>query len=131
MYVNMLKTSLQTLAVLVLAVIYVASNVEFDAIHHELHDHSDHITHTVTDEQDPCHIALYHHSEKGCGHKAHLTVEKKCPLCHVHSSNEKILTAGLTFIQTPVSNKFQPEITVSAIVTRAYHLPSRAPPAAA
>jgi hypothetical protein len=125
---NTLVRRLQSLAVLLLLLFYVAANVEFEALHHEFHaDH--HISHTEADEQDPCHLSLYHQATKeGCHHDAHITAAKKCPLCHVSMVTEKILTA-LPVSANLIFSEHHPSIHSPFSVQACYPLvPSRGPP---
>jgi hypothetical protein len=58
----------------------------FDVVHdHDCHEQT--VSHTSEDEQDPCHVSIYH-SERGdnnlCPHQEHLsTSTEECSLCKV------------------------------------------------
>jgi hypothetical protein len=125
---NILVRRLQSLAVLLLLLVYVAANVEFEALHQELHtDH--HISHTEADEQDPCHLSLYHQDVKeGCHHHAHFTVAKKCPLCHVSATTEKIATTLPVFVDHAIPPLHVSINFISATQASPQLLLSRGPP---
>lgn len=129
--IRLIKKRFQSLAAGLLVLLYIAGHVEFEAIHHELHGEEAHVTHTAADEQDACHVAIYHYSsESGCHHKAHITSEKKCPLCHLFNSVDKVVS------QTTLSEKpFLKQESITwhsciAAVANILHTPSRAPPVA-
>ena len=113
-----------------LLLLYVVAHIEFDAVHHLLHEEV-HITHTVVDEQDPCHLAVYHHAEeKGCHHKAHVSASKKCPLCHFNVVNDTLATSRFHFETIALNVIYNNEIQHTVDTQPILHLPARAPPIA-
>jgi hypothetical protein len=126
--IRIFKKRMQSLAAILLLLLYIAANVEFEAIHHEFHDEV-HVTHTEADEHDPCHRSLYHQNEESC-HHAHLTTIKKCPLCHFNVVNEKVLTAIPTAKEVVSDTKVTTDFYPSFVSSTTASLPSRAPPIA-
>ena len=125
---NVLIRRLQSIAVLLLLLVYIAANVEFEAFHQELHA-DDHITHTEADEHDPCHLSLDHqNTQEGCHHHAHFTTIKKCPLCHVSVVTEKILTALPVFVASTAPDHHISTTFPSAVQASPQRLLSRGPP---
>jgi len=84
---------MKTLSGVFLLFLYLAGNVQIDGFHQLFHAKDE--LHSVEQELDPCHRAIYHDAEKdGCGHKTHLTEIKKCPLCHVVPHNAQHLSSS-------------------------------------
>lgn len=130
--VQNLTRRLQSLAAVLLLLIYVAASVEFEAIHEIIHSHDAHVTHTTADEQDPCHISLYHHAdENGCHHKAHFTAEKKCPLCHIHHIGDKLFVTATVSGVVTTKQVVAVEYATDLFSQVNHLLPSRAPPSLA
>jgi len=120
---------LQSLAAVLLVLIYVAANVEFEAIHETFHQHEAHVSHSIADEQDPCHISLYHQSDgNGCHHKAHLSTGKKCPLCHIYHIGDKLFVTANVTNDVIANEVVGVEYTISLIPQVIHLLPSRGPP---
>jgi hypothetical protein len=70
--------------------LYIAGNLQPEALHHLSHGDEAEVQHTAITEKDPCHRALYHAAlGDGCDHSAHYTTPKKCAACHLifHSAH--------------------------------------------
>jgi hypothetical protein len=120
--------NLRVLGVLVLLVLYIAGNNQFETIHQVLHSHRM-VEHTEAQENNPCHQRIFHAAkDKGCEHKVHLTDNKDCPLSHVVTHGDQLVseqkfdnakifpTIPSTFVDCSI------ELALQTI------LPSRAPP---
>ena len=67
-----------------LAGLYIFSFLLTDLVHPLIH-HQEYTTHTAADEQDPCHLEIYHGvKESSANHHTHLsTANDKCWLCDI------------------------------------------------
>jgi hypothetical protein len=109
---------------------YVTGPSQFELLHKLIHTHDHSVSHTATQEEDPCHRAIYHNDiEKGCSHHSHIVVTDKCELCDLISHTDQILLS----ISESVHSQFfsvdfnfcSPEVlSIGQSI-----LPSRAPPA--
>ena len=64
---------------------YLINAVSIESFHHAVHDHDHAVSHTLEDETDACHRAIYHGDlELGCEHKTHIhETHVDCDLCNV------------------------------------------------
>ncbi len=118
-------------AMVLLAAAYIIGNSPGETLHKLFHNQEVIVVHTVDQEKDSCHRAIFHQQkEDGCKHKSHISKIEKCNLCHALSHIDQIIISDSTceFIQTEV------DITgllithhLSSVDT---NLPARAPPAA-
>jgi hypothetical protein len=122
--------SLKALGSLLLLILYIVGNTQFETIHQVLHAHRV-AEHSEAQEKNPCHQRIFHESKsKGCEHNVHLTGNKDCPLSHVVTHNDQLLS-GQHF-----SDVYQFLTTKSTFVDHSIEftfvatLPSRAPPLA-
>jgi hypothetical protein len=73
-----------SLLAFLLLFLYVAGNIQPEALHHLSHSEEAEVQHTAITEKDPCHRTLYHAAVgDGCDHAAHYTTQKKCAACHL------------------------------------------------
>jgi hypothetical protein len=73
-----------SLIAFLLLFLYIAGNLQPEALHHLSHRDDADVQHTAITEKDPCHRALYHAAlSDGCDHSAHYTTPKKCAACHL------------------------------------------------
>jgi hypothetical protein len=120
--------SLKLPGVLALLILYITGNNQFETIHQLLHAHRIE-QHSEAQENNPCHQRIFHEAKgKGCEHKVHLTDNKDCPLSHVVTHGDQLLsqqkfskaykfaTIKLTFVDHSIQ---LPALTI---------VPSRAPP---
>ncbi|HYG01448.1 MAG TPA: hypothetical protein VD927_03335 [Chryseosolibacter sp.] len=69
--------------------VYLLSAIRINSFHAYFH-HDQHVDHTETDEQDPCHRAIYHSdTNNGCEHNSHLTPYLKCDVCSIISLEDQ------------------------------------------
>lgn len=64
--------------------LHVHNHLSHESVHSHDHDHThDHQTEVSCDNQDPCHLRIYHHLSVGaCQHDAHWVPElEHCELC--------------------------------------------------
>lgn len=67
---------------LIVAIAYLLGSVSFEALHKLIAGHSQTIAHTQEQEQDPCHITLFHQERTGgCEHTTHIVEIDNCTLC--------------------------------------------------
>ncbi|MBX2911657.1 MAG: hypothetical protein M9954_09490 [Cyclobacteriaceae bacterium] len=126
------KNSVVLYPVLLLLVIYLTGTVEVNSFHALLHPpENQKELHTMANEANGCHQWVYHNNGKpGCGHKAHLVANKKCPLCHLtlqsfHYASIKPADCFFISIALPFGEW---DADVAGRTTT--HLPCRAPPTA-
>lgn len=83
------------LAVLLLS-LYVCGTIGADLGHQFFHAHHDTALHTVVQEKDPCHRALYHHDiTHGCHHRSHVGKVEKHKHCHTLFHADQLIPAGV------------------------------------
>lgn len=114
----------RTLAVL-LMLLYVVSATDITSLHH----HEAEVSHTAEDEQDACHLSIFHNIDKACGHEKHLIAKESCPACDLIIHRDVTLPdinrndASTTFI-TWTETVYREPLSFATPL-----LPSRAPPA--
>jgi len=125
---NVYQTGANFLASTLLLVLYLAGNIQSDAIHQLLHAHEA-VSHSIEDEGNACHRSIYHDdTTAGCVHNTHITRLEKCGLSHVivHSDQLATTDSSCEFIGTAEDNEAG---SVSlALSDISVTLPSRAPP---
>ncbi|MFZ6000988.1 MAG: hypothetical protein ACOYW3_10795 [Bacteroidota bacterium] len=79
-----LRGGLARLLTFFLLALYAVGSLQVESFHRLLHGHDDIALHSVEQEQNDCHRAVFHNQAKGdCKHKSHVTENKKCPLCQI------------------------------------------------
>lgn len=115
-------------AAVFLLTLYLAGNVQVESFHDLVHSLEKSL-HSVEQEKDPCHRAIYHEIKNdGCDHKTHFTAIKKCPLCHVVPVNVQHVEASNAFQYIHLSNDFGHYLSSGIVIPAFSDLPSRAPP---
>jgi hypothetical protein len=114
---------------LVLLLFYIIGTSEINVFHHLSHSYRHQSTHSVEQEKDPCHRAIYHGDhQNGCKHHSHIVKKDKCGTCSIIAHKTQILAPGLEIpsIQFRLCNfDLYASTTLSSSQTL---LPSRAPP---
>lgn len=116
-------------ALLVLVLLYSAGTLKLEWLHRLIHEHEPAGLHSVEQESNPCHQAIYHAAAKqACEHPTHLTADWKCPVCDIacqsHLTSSEI--ALLKLMPLPAAYAFD---IPAAPVNQARHRSSpRAPP---
>ncbi len=124
---NFLKTQMY---VSLLLLLYLAGNVHVESFHEAFHSLEKSL-HSVEQEEDPCHRAIYHEVKNdGCDHKTHVTEIKQCPLCHVVPINVQHFEPSQSFEPFKALSDFIDHLPSTVIVNCLTDLPARAPPAA-
>ena len=77
-----LRNLARLLAVIALLSLYGMGSTQTGYLHQLFHPEEVATAHTTTQEQDPCHRALYHGKDTGCRHEFHLVKVHSCGLCH-------------------------------------------------
>ena len=78
------KGRLKTLLGASLLTLYIVGTAGFEGLHQLFHAHKFSVSHSQTEEKNPCHRTIYHQdAEEGCGHANHVVVTDKCDLCDV------------------------------------------------
>src|SRR5688500_9084789 len=118
----------KTFVARLLLFLYVAGNVQFESFHQIFHAVED-ISHSIQEEQDPCHRTIYHDSKsEGCEHETHITAVKNCPLCHVVPFNEQHLSISNSFISILSPDLFHDHVSEGNRACPVIDLPTRGPP---
>jgi hypothetical protein len=113
---------------MLLLVLYVIGNVQVESIHQVFHS-VDKALHSLEQEKDPCHRAIYHEvKNEGCDHKTHVTAIKRCPLCHVVPFNDQHASAGEDVTASGYSVSYQSVLHPLSLPDPLYNLSARAPP---
>jgi hypothetical protein len=74
-----------------LLLLYVMGSAQTGYLHQLFHPAEVAATHSVKQEEDPCHRALYHGMDRGCRHEVHLVKVHSCGLCHTLVHTELLL----------------------------------------
>jgi hypothetical protein len=57
-----------------------------------LHQHSSQVSHSIEEENDPCHKAIYHvEQENACEHGSHISKKESCCDCHLLFHSDQII----------------------------------------
>lgn len=103
------KPHVTVLGTFLLLILFIAGTSHTGLLYAFGHDHHVEISHSYTDEKDPCHRQIYHNDVKaGCDHDVHLTVADKCDLCDFAVHVDKtlwttVIQLNLKFDQNVVS----------------------------
>jgi hypothetical protein len=112
-----------------LIAIYLLGAFQNSTVHEFVHSDSTEL-HSVQNEQDACHQAIYHHANEECGHKLHISSSDKCSLCHLVLHSEQDLPHNFyTSIVERSEAESSPYNSVAPDVD-ALNLSARAPPIA-
>lgn len=121
-------SSMRTISVLLLLLVYFVGSVQIESIHSIFHD-VELALHSSEQEEDPCHRAIYHDAkDDACDHATHITAVKKCPLCHVVPFNDQHLPDQNSFRFFSSADTYFSEYFESGFKSAVTHLPARAPP---
>lgn len=102
---------------------------EITSVHNLLHKKESAELHTALNENDPCHVSIYHYERsQGCDHDAHFIDENKCPLCdlrvpNIHFVENTLDAAAVVNYSVFIPNSFEP--SVEGIL---FQFDGRAPP---
>lgn len=125
---NMRRLFSGPLSAVFLLLLYFGGNVQFESLHDIVHSVEQSL-HSVEQENDPCHRAIYHEVENdGCDHETHLTSVEQCPLCHVVPINIQQFEASNSFESLDLLNEFGDYSPCDVVAWNAIDLPARAPP---
>jgi len=118
-------------SVILLLVFYAAGVLQVESLHAFLHDHQQEELHTLEQENDLCHRAIYHgEKQNDCGHKTHVKKSDSCSLCAVLFSTPHI------YVEPPLLKSFNHAAdcffhkNFFIKVSSCHQRPSRAPPVA-
>jgi hypothetical protein len=126
-----IPNALSAVALLFFVLLYSIQGNRPETLHQLLHKHEVTVTHSLADEQDACHQAIYHASAaKGCEHPLHIVANDPCPVCELYFQTDQYTLNTFLFIQevrkeTPFS--YLPSFTYSWFTLQRS---SRAPPMA-
>ena len=121
--------SLKAFFSILLLLLYVVGNIQFETLHQLFHSRENIVTHSSEQEKDPCHTTIYHHETKNdCGHKSHIIVKSTCAFCDVigHSDQTFISFNSDTSFKFP--NVFCADQLSFEVSDTQLKLRSRAPP---
>ena len=115
--------------VIQLLILYTLGNTKFETLHLFIHS-EDTVAHTIIQEEDSCHRAIYHNEpEESCGHESHVLINVRCGLCDQVCHGDQVYITN----HQPTHFEFA---ELSQIYTRSFFLNStrenlipRAPPA--
>jgi hypothetical protein len=111
-----------------LLLLYLAGNVHLQSFHEAFHSLEKSL-HSVEQEEDPCHRAIYHEVKNdGCDHKTHVTEIKQCPLCHVVPINVQHFEPTNSFQTFKGLSDFIDHLPSTVVVDHLIDVPARAPP---
>ena len=116
------------LGVIALLSLYGIGSTQTGYLHQLFHPEEVATAHSTTQEQDPCHRALYHGMDTGCRHEFHLVKVHSCGLFHTlaHSDIALFDTASGVSIVTKRASLTQP--TNQSVVTVTDSHLTRGPP---
>lgn|GEM_PF-1585754 len=130
-WLKLFKNGSRILAIGACALFYLVGNSPFEAFHKIIHPQEGIVDHTIAQEENSCHRAIYHpEKETGCAHKSHVAKLEKCKLCHAlpHSDHVASFNSSYQFIQVILGTTVKP---IAVLANRFNtNLPSRGPPVA-
>jgi hypothetical protein len=124
------RSQRQTLSVVVVVLYSLCTSLP-GVFHAVVHAHETTVTHSVTQEQDPCHRMLYHGEAAACEHDAHLMDADKCSLCDVVCHVEQAIVTDVVALHAPYTPYYFECYTQRLDSYWAVLSSSRAPPACA
>jgi len=65
-----------------LLLFYILLTAQVETLHKAFHDPGLIVSHSIEQERDPCHVAIYHNIDRGCDHDFHLTASDDCQICN-------------------------------------------------
>lgn len=116
-------------ALLLLVLLYSAGTLKLEWLHRLIHEHEPAGLHSVEQERNPCHQAIYHAAAKqACEHPTHLTPDWKCPVCDIvcqsHLTSTEIALSKLV----PLPTEYSIDVPTSPVNQVHHHSSPRAPP---
>jgi hypothetical protein len=79
---------LKSLSLILLLALYTASGTGYGL----LHEHQSFVSHSIEEENDPCHKAIYHiDADNACSHESHVSKHEKCCACHLLCHPDQII----------------------------------------
>ena len=96
-----LKTLAKSMGAAALLLLYVMGSTQTGYLHQLFHPEEVASTHSLKQEEDPCHRALYHGMDTGCRHEVHLVKVHSCGMCHT------LVHTDLLLFDTPASASIQ------------------------
>jgi hypothetical protein len=114
---------------LLLLLLYVLGSSNLELVHQFSHPYDAAELHSVQQENDPCHIAVYHHlRDGGCSHTSHYVKENKCSLCDIQFHSNTFDEVGAIKLQLTFTKVCTPNSFVISMEGVNYQFKGRAPP---
>ena len=109
--------------------LYLAGTVELDSFHGLFHANEESTLHSLQQENNSCHNAIYHQKKNNvCHHTAHITQFKKCPLCHVAFHSFHLSSVRFSAEPLVSSENIKEKYLLQQVSAFAARLSSRGPP---
>jgi hypothetical protein len=86
-----LKALARSVSAAALLLLYVMGSTQTGYLHQLFHPEEVAATHSLKQEEDPCHRALYHGRDTGCRHEVHLIKVHSCGLSHTLAHTDLLL----------------------------------------
>lgn len=126
----MLFSGIKTSLVFICVLVYLMGSLSFESLHKLFTDHA-HTTHTLQQEQDPCHITLFHKERAdGCKHATHFVEVDNCTLCDHSLPVQSALLTETTSILSDSYTNYLPALSLLTNAASTIFSADRAPPIA-
>lgn len=124
------KTLIRLTGIAFLLMFYAAGVTQTGFLHQLFHPGEMAVSHSVKQEKDPCHRALFHGADNGCRHEFHLVKVHSCGLCHTLAHSD-LLLFDPAFTGSPVGSDKWIALSSGRCHVDVYHsFLTRGPPAA-
>lgn len=122
--------SIQAVCALGILVIYVLGNISAGDFHHIWHAAEAPVEHSPEQEEDLCHLALFHHAApQHCDHEFHVRDKTTCTLCDVILHNEQIIESSEVLVSPIVRAVLNEPLLHLEITAVSLTVSGRGPPA--
>jgi hypothetical protein len=125
-----LKTLARLLGASALLFLYAIGSTQTGYLHQLFHPEEISATHSVAQEQDPCHRSLYHGVDTGCRHEFHLAKMQSCGFCHTLVHADQIVFDTSTAVMSLSGTKPDVRIKGREAIFVGYTRLTRGPPTA-
>lgn len=119
---------LRLISIAWLLILYLGGNTQIGFLHQLVHPDELASTHSVVQEKNACHRALFHGESSGCDHEFHLGKASSCNLSHTLTHSDQIFISADRSTFAGLVNPFNPVHKESFVNTRSIGIQLRGPP---
>jgi hypothetical protein len=122
------KGKLQIILSGLLLTLYCLGTMPSALIHDIFHEHHE-VTHSASDEADPCHRTIYHQdADKGCRHESHFMSSEQCKFSDSVLPIDQSIADAFSFEYRYLSSKTYTDLYFEQVLSTQEFHSSRAPP---